>query len=54
MPTNGRSVAEIAVRQPIAVPTVRVHVRKVLAKTGTTRQAQLVSLILRSAAGLGA
>jgi DNA-binding CsgD family transcriptional regulator len=50
--SEGKSVEEIAALQHIALNTARVHIRNTLAKTGTTRQAQLVALILRSAAAL--
>ncbi|MFO1070160.1 MAG: helix-turn-helix transcriptional regulator [Geminicoccaceae bacterium] len=43
---SGIDVDEVAQRQGIAVSTVRVHLRKVMAKTGTRRQSELVRLIL--------
>lgn len=49
---EGKSVGNIAARHRITHNTARVHVRNILAKTGTTRQAQLVSLILRSVTAL--
>lgn len=49
---QGRSADEIAVAHRIALNTARVHIRNILAKTNTTRQAQLVALILGSVAGL--
>jgi DNA-binding CsgD family transcriptional regulator len=45
----GRSVEEIAAEGDISVLTVRTHVKRVLSKTATSRQAELISLILRSA-----
>lgn len=46
----GHSSADIAQRMGIQPNTVLTHVKRVLAKTGTRRQAQLVSLLLRSVA----
>jgi len=48
----GRSPDEIAKLLQIAVGTVRWHVKRILAKTGTARQPELVALLLRSAAAL--
>lgn len=50
---NGRSLRDIAAEQAISFNTVRTHLRNILAKTGTSRQAQLVALLLRSVAALG-
>lgn len=44
----GQSVEEIAAEAKISVDTVRTHLKRILAKTGTTRQGELISLILRS------
>ena len=44
----GRSVEEIADEADISVETVRTHVKRVLSKTETSRQAELISLVLRS------
>ena len=44
----GRSTGEIAQSLGVQANTVLAHVKKVLTKTGTQRQAQLVSLLLRS------
>jgi DNA-binding CsgD family transcriptional regulator/PAS domain-containing protein len=44
----GRSVEEIAAEGHISVLTVRTHVKRILSKTATSRQAELISLILRS------
>jgi DNA-binding CsgD family transcriptional regulator len=42
---NGVSVIETAHRQGIAENTVRAHLRSIFAKTGVSRQSQLVHLI---------
>ena len=47
---QGYSTDDIARSQRITPNTVRVHLKSTFAKTGTTRQAQLVALILRSVA----
>lgn len=47
---GGRSTGEIALLLGVQTNTVLAHVKKVLTKTGTQRQAQLVSLLLRSVA----
>lgn len=47
---GGRAVEDIAARQRIAANTVRVHLKSIFTKTDTTRQAQLVALILCSVA----
>ncbi|HTW66779.1 MAG TPA: helix-turn-helix transcriptional regulator [Bryobacteraceae bacterium] len=47
----GQSVEEIAAAAKISVGTVRTHLKRTLAKTGTTRQGELISLILRSVPG---
>jgi DNA-binding CsgD family transcriptional regulator len=44
----GRSVEEIASEARISVETVRTHLKRALSKTGTERQGELISLILRS------
>jgi DNA-binding CsgD family transcriptional regulator len=44
----GRSPEEIASHLGISVETVRTHLKRALAKTRTTRQGELISLILRS------
>jgi DNA-binding CsgD family transcriptional regulator len=44
----GRSVEEIAAQASISVETVRTHIKRTLSKTGTERQGELISLILRS------
>ena len=47
----GRTRAEIAKRLDISVHTVRFHLSHIFAKTGTTRQAELTRLLLRSGPG---
>lgn len=44
----GRSLDEIAVELGISLETVRTHAKRALSKTGTDRQGELISLILRS------
>ena len=44
---EGRTLSEIAVRRGVAVNTLRVQLRSVLKKTGTSRQAELVALLAR-------
>jgi DNA-binding CsgD family transcriptional regulator len=45
---DGRSIDVVASAQGIKVNTARTHLKNVLAKTGTKRQAQLVALILNA------
>ena len=45
----GRSADEIAEEIGISLETVRTHIRRVLSKTGTGRQGELISLVLRTA-----
>jgi DNA-binding CsgD family transcriptional regulator/PAS domain-containing protein len=45
---QGDGIEAAAQRIGIGVPTARTHLRRVLAKTGTSRQAQLVGLVLSS------
>ena len=45
---SGHSVEEIAAGMGIAVATVRTHLKRILAKTGTHRQAELATLLARS------
>lgn len=47
---DGRSTEEIAALLGISLNTARTHLKRVSAKTGTNRQAQLVALVLRSVA----
>lgn len=49
---RGRSLAQIAAAQGVSPETVRSHLKRLLAKTGTRRQAEAVALITRSVAGL--
>jgi DNA-binding CsgD family transcriptional regulator len=44
---QGRSAEEIAVDLGLSVGTVRTHIRRVLSKTATGRQGELISLVLR-------
>jgi DNA-binding CsgD family transcriptional regulator len=50
---QGRDLTDIAAGQRITRNTIRAHLKSIFAKTGTSRQAQLVSLILSSVATLG-
>lgn len=45
--TNGRTLHEICAATAVRISTLRSHLAHVLAKTGTTRQASLVSLLAR-------
>jgi len=45
----GRSADEIAEEIGVSLETVRTHIRRVLSKTGTGRQGELISLVLRTA-----
>lgn len=47
---RGRSIQEIAVHHRLSLNTVRTHLKNIFAKTGTSRQTQLVGLVLRSVA----
>lgn len=49
---DGKSLEDAASTLRVSVYTVRAHLRAIFAKTGTNRQGQLVSLILRSVAAL--
>ena len=44
----GRSVVEIATRSARSVHTVRTHLARLMAKTGTRRQAELLQLLMQS------
>jgi DNA-binding CsgD family transcriptional regulator len=44
----GRSVEEIASEAGLSIETVRTHIKRILSKTATERQGELISLILRS------
>lgn len=50
--TEGRALDEIADDFGIGMGTVRSHLKKILSKTATKKQAQLVALLLRSTAGI--
>ena len=43
----GDDLREIAARNGLSIATVRTHLKHLLAKTGTRRQGELVSLLLR-------
>jgi len=45
---QGRSVEEIAAEAKVSLETIRTHIKRLLSKTATNRQRELVSLILRS------
>ena len=48
----GRNVEEIAADTRTSVGTIRTHLKRILSKTGTKRQGELISLILRSTSSL--
>jgi DNA-binding CsgD family transcriptional regulator len=50
---SGLSVAEVAQRQGVSVATVRTQVARLLSKTHTCRQGELLSLLWRVAGGVG-
>lgn len=45
---SGRSLEEISTSMGIGLATVRSHLKRILAKTGTHRQAEAVVLLARS------
>jgi DNA-binding CsgD family transcriptional regulator len=45
----GQSAEEIAEETGVSLETVRTHIRRVLSKTGTGRQGELIALVLRTA-----
>lgn len=47
---DGLAPADLAARLGVQVNTVQAHIKRTLAKTGCRRQAELVALLLRSAA----
>lgn len=49
--SSGASVAEFAVQRGIAEGTARLHLKRILAKTGAARQSDLVRRVCRSVAG---
>ncbi len=50
---NGMTLGEIAAARRASVQTVRTQLKGIFGKTGTTRQAELVGVILRSVASMG-
>jgi DNA-binding CsgD family transcriptional regulator len=50
---RGLSLAEVSEQQSISQHTARAQLKSIFAKTGVTRQAELVRLVLRSVASLG-
>ena len=52
--TEGKSIGEIASDAGISLNTTRVHLKNAFGKTGTSRQAHLVALLLHCAANLTA
>jgi DNA-binding CsgD family transcriptional regulator len=49
---EGLSLDSIAASQHVSLNTARTHLKNILAKTGTRRQAELVALLLRSVASM--
>ncbi|CAN5314207.1 helix-turn-helix transcriptional regulator [soil metagenome] len=49
---RGRALEDIAARRGIGLATVRSHLKRILAKTGTNRQAEVAALLARSVATL--
>ena len=49
---EGVDLREAAERLGVGLWTVRAHLQQIFEKTGTHRQAELVSLLFRSAVGL--
>lgn len=47
---RGHSVAEVAARHDLSLNTIRTHLKNIFAKTGTTRQAELIARLLLSVA----
>jgi DNA-binding CsgD family transcriptional regulator len=50
---HGDSIAEAAAAMNVAVTTVKTHRSRLLSKTGTRRQANLISLVHRLVPALG-
>lgn len=46
---EGKSIQEFAAERQISIETVRTHLKRVMQKTGTHKQAQLVTLLLQTA-----
>ena len=51
--TRGLSLAEVSDTQNISQHTARAQLKSIFAKTGVSRQAELVRLVLKSVATLG-
>jgi len=49
---QGKSVTQISLEFAVSLGTVRTHLKRALAKTGTDRQAALAVLVTRSVAGI--
>jgi DNA-binding CsgD family transcriptional regulator len=45
---QGRSMEQIAAWLAVSLETVRTHIRRVFSKTATTRQGELIALVLRT------
>ena len=50
---RGLSLAEVSEAQSISQHTARAQLKSIFAKTGVSRQAELVRLILKSVASMG-
>jgi len=50
---NGNSLESISYKNHVSLNTVRTQLKSIFTKTGTSRQGQLVSLVMRSVASLG-
>ena len=50
---RGLSLADVSAEQNISQHTTRAQLKSIFAKTGATRQAELVRLVLKSVASLG-
>ena len=50
---RGLSLAEVSEAQNISQHTARAQLKSIFAKTGVSRQAELVRLVLKSVASLG-
>jgi len=50
---RGLSLAQVCAEQSISQHTARAQLKSIFAKTGATRQAELVRLVLKSVASLG-
>ena len=49
---EGKSLNDITAAYGISINTAKTHLKSILAKTGTSRQAQLVTVLLQSVATL--